>query len=72
MADKSNHCVRIIYLTSFVTATYAGKCGSPGFMDGPFGDSIKLSYKFTFYSRKSNYQLYYDKLRSIIIEELFN
>ena len=35
IADKSNHCIRKVNLTSMISSTYAGKCGEPGFKDGP-------------------------------------
>ncbi len=35
IADKSNHCIRKVNLTSLVSSTYAGLCGEPGFKDGP-------------------------------------
>ena len=37
IADKLNHCIRKINLDTLVTSTYAGKCGIPGFKDGPPG-----------------------------------
>ena len=37
IADKDNHCIRKMNLTSKVTSTYAGICGNPGFLDGPLG-----------------------------------
>ena len=39
MADTLNHCIRKIDLNEGTSHVFAGKCGNPGFMDGPFGEN---------------------------------
>jgi len=34
VADTDNHCIRLIVPSEGLTATLAGECGSPGFLDG--------------------------------------
>ena len=33
--DKDNHCIRKLDLVKKVSETFAGMCGTAGFMDGP-------------------------------------
>lgn len=40
VADKDNHCIRLIDLTQRVSTTYAGICQTPGFQDGPLGQNL--------------------------------
>lgn len=35
VSDSDNHCVRKIYLQQRIVKTYAGKCKTSGFKDGP-------------------------------------
>ena len=39
VADTENHCIRKIDLDEGTSHVFAGKCGNPGFMDGPFGEN---------------------------------
>jgi len=38
--DKFNHCIRKINLELGVSETFAGVCGTAGFMDGPTGVNL--------------------------------
>lgn len=40
IADKDNHCIRLIDLTNRISTTYAGICTSPGFKDGSVGMNL--------------------------------
>lgn len=37
IADSSNHCIRRLKIMETEVDTFAGICGKPGFVDGPFG-----------------------------------
>ena len=40
VADKNNHCIRLIDLTKRTSQTYAGVCQQPGFQDGVSGSNL--------------------------------
>lgn len=35
MADTENHCIKMLSLSDNKVSVVAGKCGKPGFLDGP-------------------------------------
>jgi len=37
IADRDNHCIRILDVNKADISTYAGICGTPGFKDGVLG-----------------------------------
>jgi len=40
IADKDNHCIRLLDISSRTSTTYAGVCTQPGFKDGLLGDNL--------------------------------
>ena len=40
MNDRYNHCIRKLDLEQGISETFAGVCGTAGFMDGPPGVNL--------------------------------